>query len=106
MGKQASSNSSFDNCHPNPCWNSGTCALTENGYRCHCPILYNGSLCEIGIDDCCKEDNESTYQGHASHARHGKRCLYWNSHIILSPQMILQMQNNGSEFEEHNYCRF
>ncbi|XP_078268969.1 factor VII-activating protease-like isoform X3 [Rhinoraja longicauda] len=60
----------------------------------------------FGIDDCCKEDNESTYQGHASHARHGKRCLYWNSHIILSPQMILQMQNNGSEFEEHNYCRF
>ncbi|XP_078268968.1 factor VII-activating protease-like isoform X2 [Rhinoraja longicauda] len=68
--------------------------------------LFRGGLCEIGIDDCCKEDNESTYQGHASHARHGKRCLYWNSHIILSPQMILQMQNNGSEFEEHNYCRF
>ncbi|XP_069756056.1 hyaluronan-binding protein 2-like isoform X2 [Narcine bancroftii] len=95
-------------CEPNPCHNGGTCMQTEDGtgFQCLCSDLYEGELCEVGMDDCYRDyTNGTTYQGHVSQARNGEPCLYWSSHLLLSPEMIIEMQNNGSKDEDHNYCR-
>ncbi|XP_038059361.1 neurogenic locus protein delta-like isoform X9 [Patiria miniata] len=33
-------------CNPNPCQNSGTCALNGSGFSCTCPTGYTGTMCE------------------------------------------------------------
>ncbi|XP_078079407.1 factor VII-activating protease-like isoform X2 [Mustelus asterias] len=94
-------------CDPNPCLNGGTCVPTNGStlFTCTCPELFRGERCEIGKDDCYT-GNGATYQGHVSQTKTGQRCLYWNSHLLLSPRMILQMQRHDTHgIKEHNYCR-
>ncbi|XP_067909471.1 hyaluronan-binding protein 2-like isoform X2 [Heterodontus francisci] len=93
-------------CDPNPCLNGGTCLHTNRStlFMCACPGLFRGERCEIGMDDCYTRN--AAYQGHVSQTIGGQRCLYWNSHLLLTPQMILQMQSSDTHgVEEHNYCR-
>ena len=33
-------------CHPNPCYNGGSCQETHSGYVCVCPENYGGPLCK------------------------------------------------------------
>ncbi|GCC22248.1 hyaluronan-binding protein 2-like isoform X1 [Chiloscyllium punctatum] len=94
-------------CDPNPCLNGGTCLETNRStmFKCACAESFRGERCEIGIDDCYT-GNGATYQGHVSQTRTGQTCLHWNSHLLLSPNMILQMQDHDTQgVEEHNYCR-
>ncbi|XP_078420828.1 factor VII-activating protease-like [Cetorhinus maximus] len=94
-------------CDPNPCLNGGTCLQTNGStlFKCACPELFRGERCEIGKDDCYT-GNGATYQGNVSQTIKGQRCLYWNSHLLLTPAMILQMQSHETlGVEEHNYCR-
>ena len=42
----------IDDCTPNPCQNSGTCADGINSYSCSCPSGYEGDNCESDINEC------------------------------------------------------
>lgn len=47
------SNSSFDNCTPNPCANGGTCTnVGLFGFRCTCPPGFTLPLCARAINVC------------------------------------------------------
>lgn len=35
----------LDECASHPCANNGTCIDLENGFLCHCPSDWNGTLC-------------------------------------------------------------
>lgn len=33
-------------CHPNPCYNGGSCDENNSGFVCICPETYKGALCK------------------------------------------------------------
>ena len=33
-------------CHPNPCYNGGTCSEAITGFSCECPSDYTGPFCK------------------------------------------------------------
>ena len=37
-------------CASDPCLNGATCSDLLNGYQCLCPIGYEGTNCETGIE--------------------------------------------------------
>nr|XP_022298021.1 fibropellin-1-like isoform X3 [Crassostrea virginica]XP_022298022.1 fibropellin-1-like isoform X3 [Crassostrea virginica] len=39
-------------CDSNPCQNGATCNPVFNGYTCSCPLGFNGTHCEININEC------------------------------------------------------
>lgn len=39
-------------CNPNPCKNSGTCAVTGSSYECTCPSGWTGSTCDVKTQSC------------------------------------------------------
>ena len=39
-------------CNTDKCENNATCVDIWNAYTCTCPAGFNGSLCEINIDEC------------------------------------------------------
>jgi Laminin G domain/EGF-like domain len=47
-----------DGCHSDDvcdlavCANNGTCVDMWNSFVCHCPVGYNGTNCELNVDDC------------------------------------------------------
>ncbi|TMS21949.1 Hyaluronan-binding protein 2 [Larimichthys crocea] len=93
-------------CRPNPCQNGGSCMKgpKRSTFQCSCPAGYSGKFCEIGSNDCYREDGES-YRGMVSETVEGEECLDWNSYFIV--------QKGGDPFKEyagfdgigpHNYC--
>lgn len=42
----------INECGSNPCKNEGQCVNELNGYKCKCKTGFNGTNCEINIDDC------------------------------------------------------
>ncbi|XP_068735007.1 fibropellin-1-like [Montipora capricornis] len=51
----------MNSCHPNPCYNGGTCHKNDVGFDCECPLNYIGTLCK-GIRPCLSNpcQNEGT----------------------------------------------
>lgn len=39
-------------CNPNPCKNSGTCAVTGSNYECTCPSGWTGTTCDVKTQSC------------------------------------------------------
>lgn len=42
----------MNECSPNPCENGGSCVNKGDAYKCLCPSGFQGTRCEINIDDC------------------------------------------------------
>jgi hypothetical protein len=45
---------SVDHCKSFPCSNGGTCSNIFNGFRCECPMTFEGPTCNDDVDECRK----------------------------------------------------
>lgn len=43
-----------DHCKSFPCLNGGTCSNIFNGFRCDCPVNFEGLTCNNDVDECRK----------------------------------------------------
>ncbi|KAJ6669067.1 hypothetical protein lerEdw1_007876, partial [Lerista edwardsae] len=94
-------------CRPNPCKNGGTCQRNRrrSKFTCKCPERFRGKFCEIGPEDCFKE-NGFTYRGNVSWTVLQKTCLHWNSHLPLESNHNAFMENaDFYGLGDHNFCR-
>ncbi|KAG7492519.1 hypothetical protein MATL_G00014830 [Megalops atlanticus] len=93
-------------CKENPCLNGGTCikGRTRSRFTCACPANYTGKFCQVGPDDCFREDG--SYDGFVSETEEGIECLPWNSHQLLEKlDEDVSMSQDEAALREHNYCR-
>lgn len=51
LSTEVCSLSDIDDCFLQPCMNKGSCHDLINGFKCMCPLGYDGRTCEIGKDD-------------------------------------------------------
>ncbi|XP_056153482.1 hyaluronan-binding protein 2 [Lampris incognitus] len=94
-------------CRPSPCQNGGSCVKgpARASFKCVCPVGYNGTLCEVGPNDCYMEDGEF-YRGFVSVTDAGETCLDWNSYFMLQNGEDPYKKYAGFDgIGPHNYCR-
>ncbi|GIZ03897.1 cubilin [Caerostris extrusa] len=41
-------------CNSNPCRNGGSCVDTYNGFICNCPPTWEGTTCDIDVNECAR----------------------------------------------------
>ena len=63
---------SQNECESNPCRNGGTCFDSFNGFRCECPLNFEGLTCEADVNECSK------FQGTSLGCQNGATCV--NTH--------------------------
>ena len=54
--------SEHEYCSPNPCQNNGICEVGSNGFRCRCPQLFSGKVCQRSMLRGAKPLARSQYQ--------------------------------------------
>ncbi|KAF6018837.1 CUBN [Bugula neritina] len=57
-----------DNCASGPCHNGGTCIDMYDGYRCFCPVNWQGTTCNEDVNEC------AIFQGTAQGCHSGATC--------------------------------
>ncbi|XP_067930809.1 cubilin-like [Watersipora subatra] len=61
-----------DECEPSPCQNAGTCFDMYDGYRCLCPVNWQGTTCGEDVNECV------IYAGTAQGCHTGSTCVNLN----------------------------
>ncbi|XP_061428553.1 urokinase-type plasminogen activator-like [Lethenteron reissneri] len=95
---------------PNPCLNGGACFVVRDKWQrsavtCTCPSKFHGFHCNLLKGDCY-QGKGSNYRGTMSVTEGRRRCLHWNSPLVLRQQhSAFSAQARDSGIGDHNYCR-
>ncbi|XP_075931162.1 urokinase-type plasminogen activator-like [Petromyzon marinus] len=95
---------------PNPCLNGGACfVVRDRSHRravtCACPSKFHGLHCNLLKGDCY-QGKGSDYRGTMSVTEGRRRCLHWNSPLVLRQHhSAFSAQARASGIGDHNYCR-
>ncbi|KAH8420258.1 hypothetical protein KR009_008365, partial [Drosophila setifemur] len=57
-----------NSCSSGPCENGGTCYNTYNGFRCQCRSAFEGTKCEVDVNEC------ALYEGTDLGCQNGAQC--------------------------------